>query len=97
MSTLQQYLKRPALYLITVIILISLLLFDSFRKPDDQITAKIYISSVFLYQKLGRPLFKDRIICRYNPSCSNYSINSVREFGIWKGLKMTYERINSCN
>lgn len=96
MSTLQQYLKRPEPYLIILVLIMLLTLIDVCRKPEDQITGSIYISAVRSYQKYGRPVLKGKVVCRYSPTCSEYSIIAVKENGILKGLEMTYYRIESC-
>jgi len=45
---------------------------------------------------LGHPLLEGRIQCRYEPTCSEYSIQAVRRFGIRRGLEMTFRRVQSC-
>jgi hypothetical protein len=49
-----------------------------------------------MYQAIGRPLLKGRIQCRYRPTCSEYSIEAVRHYGIRQGLLLTVKRIHSC-
>lgn len=34
--------------------------------------------------------------CRYYPTCSEYSIEAVREYGVRRGLVLTVTRIKSC-
>jgi len=96
MSTLRKHLKRPETYLIALLTLIVLGIFDSYRKPADQITARGYIGAVRLYQAMGRPLLEGRVQCRYHPTCSDYSIEAVRRHGIRPGLRLTVRRLNSC-
>ena len=96
MSPLRQRLKRPETYLAILVAAILLLVLDSLRRPAGQVTVPIYVSGVRLYQALGRPLLKGCIRCRYQPTCSEYSIAAVREYGIGRGLLLTAKRINSC-
>lgn len=96
MPTLRKYLKRPETYLAALFILIVLGVLDSFRQPDDQVTARIYVGAVHLYQAVGRPLLEERIQCRYRPTCSEYSIEAVKRHGIRRGLALTVKRLNSC-
>lgn len=96
MSALRERLKRPETYLIALLILTTLAIFDSCRSPADQITARGYISAVYVYQAIGRPLLKGHIQCRYQPTCSDYSITAVQTHGIRQGLVLTVKRINSC-
>ena len=35
--------------------------------------------------------------CRYLPTCSEYSIESLKTFGLFKGLLMSAKRILSCH
>ena len=35
--------------------------------------------------------------CRYLPTCSEYSIEALKEFGLAKGLFMSIKRILSCH
>ncbi len=34
--------------------------------------------------------------CRYNPSCSEYTKQQIREFGVFKGVWLGLKRIWSC-
>ena len=47
------------------------------------------------YQKIISPLFGN--ICRYEPSCSDYCIESIKAFGIIKGFGKTVLRIIRCH
>ena len=35
--------------------------------------------------------------CRYLPTCSEYSIEALKEFGLIKGLILSFKRILSCH
>tara|TARA_B100000902_G_C26871218_1_gene697825 strand:+ start:70 stop:321 length:252 start_codon:yes stop_codon:yes gene_type:complete len=35
--------------------------------------------------------------CRYLPTCSEYSIDALKTFGLFKGLLMSVKRIFSCH
>jgi len=35
--------------------------------------------------------------CRYLPTCSEYSIDALEEYGFFKGLYMSIKRILSCH
>lgn len=69
---------------------------DVSRLPERQLTARVYISTVHVYQAVGRPLLKGKVACRYRPTCSDYSIEAVQRHGITRGLVLTYKRIRSC-
>ncbi len=96
MSSLRQRLKRPETYLITLFLLLILAVLDSFRDPAQQITGQFYVGGVRVYQFIGRPLLKGYIQCRYQPTCSDYSIEAVQKHGIRTGVRLTVRRINAC-
>jgi putative membrane protein insertion efficiency factor len=54
-----------------------------------------FILLVKLYQWIISPLFP--AVCRYDPTCSNYMIEAIREWGIFKGLYLGIKRIGSCH
>ena len=47
------------------------------------------------YQFLMSPLLGHS--CRYLPTCSEYSIEALKEFGLAKGVFMSLKRILSCH
>lgn len=96
MSALRKSLERPHTYLAGLVILSLLAVLDTFRAPDNQITGRLYLKGVELYQAVGRPLLREHICCRYFPSCSQYSAEAVCEYGIREGLILTAKRIKSC-
>ena len=54
---------------------------------------KIYI--IKFYQYFISPLLGSR--CRYFPTCSEYSIEALNEFGLVKGIYLSFRRIISCH
>ena len=55
----------------------------------------ILIKLIKAYKYLISPLFGNS--CRYLPTCSEYSIEALKEFGFFKGLFMSIKRILSCH
>ena len=53
----------------------------------------IYI--IVLYQKLVSPFLPQA--CRFHPSCSEYSIKSIRRHGLAKGVALTVLRLAKCH
>ena len=96
MSALRKRLKRPETYLVPVLLLYALAAADSFRQPGRQVTSRVYLAAVRGYQYYGRPLLQPYIRCRYRPTCSEYSIEAVRKWGIRRGLVLTTRRLLSC-
>ena len=56
---------------------------------------KLLIKIIKVYKYLFSPLFGHS--CRYLPTCSEYSIDALKEFGFVKGLFMSIKRILSCH
>ena len=59
------------------------------------ISTKLLINLIKGYKYLISPLFGNS--CRYLPTCSEYSISALKEFGFVKGLFMSIKRILSCH
>ncbi|HEY7159255.1 MAG TPA: membrane protein insertion efficiency factor YidD [Gemmataceae bacterium] len=97
MSALPNCLKKRWTWLLLIGSFILLLVLDSFRAPENQLTARTYVRMVHLYQRLGRPMLKGRVVCRFTPSCSDYSIEAVERHGIRRGLVLTFHRLSACN
>ena len=54
----------------------------------------IIIFFIKLYQKT--PL-KSHSNCKYYPTCSNYAIDAINEYGLIKGMYLSIKRILRCN
>ena len=96
MSALRRLITRPESYLVLVALVLVLVSVDASRSPKMQITARCYVSAVRVYQRFGRPLTKNIVRCRYNPTCSEYSIQAVQKYGFARGLVLTARRLASC-
>ena len=48
-----------------------------------------------LYQRVISPLFQRR--CRFAPSCSDYALDAIREYGIIRGAILAGWRLMRCN
>ncbi len=64
---------------------------------------KLVLNSIRFYQKylslengvLGK-LFPNQHICRFTPSCSQYTFEAVEKFGAARGLSRGFLRILRC-
>lgn len=56
---------------------------------------RLLVGTVRLYQLLLSPLIGRN--CRFDPTCSEYAIQSVRKFGACKGLWRTLRRVMKCH
>ena len=59
------------------------------------ILTNLLIKIIKCYKFLLSPLFGNS--CRYLPSCSDYAIEALKTFGIFKGLFLSFKRILSCH
>ena len=53
------------------------------------------IKIIKAYKYLVSPLIGHS--CRYLPTCSEYSIDALKEYGFFKGLLISIKRILSCH
>jgi uncharacterized protein len=59
------------------------------------IARKVVLAPIRVYQVAVSPLLRPR--CRYAPSCSDYAAQSIREYGILRGLVLAGWRLLRCN
>ena len=55
----------------------------------------VVILLIKIYQKAVSPWTPAS--CRYNPTCSSYSIDAFQKYGLWKAFVLTVKRIGSCH
>lgn len=60
-----------------------------------KILNSILIFPIKVYQKTLSPLLGPT--CRFDPSCSGYMIESINEWGPFKGLFLGLKRIGRCH
>lgn len=53
------------------------------------------VELIKMYQKFISPFLPSS--CRFNPTCSQYTIDAVEKYGLFKGLKLGLFRILRCN
>ena len=56
---------------------------------------RVCIFLIKFYQKSISPIFGKS--CRFTPSCSQYTIEAIDEYGALKGIFMGIKRIIRCN
>lgn len=55
----------------------------------------IATAPIRVYQRLVSPLLRPR--CKYVPSCSEYAVLAIQEFGVARGLVLAGWRLLRCN
>ncbi len=58
---------------------------------------KLILILIKLYKKFLSPINFGAHICKYNPSCSDYTYEAVEKYGVIKGLLKGLYRIIRCN
>lgn len=56
---------------------------------------QLFILLIRFYQKAISPMLGAN--CRYTPTCSQYAIEALKKYGIWKGGRLAVKRIFSCH
>ncbi|HKE79779.1 MAG TPA: membrane protein insertion efficiency factor YidD [Solirubrobacteraceae bacterium] len=56
---------------------------------------RIVTAPIVVYQRAISPALPRR--CKYEPTCSAYAVQAVREFGILRGLVLAAWRLLRCN
>lgn len=57
---------------------------------------KIFIFPIRFYQKVISPLLGGKK-CRFNPTCSQYMIEAIEEWGVFHGIILGLKRIVKCH
>lgn len=60
-----------------------------------RLSERLLISLLRAYQLLLSPLLGPH--CRYSPSCSQYWIQAIREWGVGRGVIMGLRRLGRCH
>ena len=65
------------------------------RNPNPEVLKKLFIFPIKLYQVSISPLLGAH--CRHLPSCSQYAIEAIQEWGAIKGAWIGAKRIARCH
>ena len=70
---------------------------ESAREPGTaaRIARAVVTAPIVLYQRVISPALPRR--CKYEPTCSRYAVEAIREFGILRGLVLAGWRLLRCN
>ena len=56
---------------------------------------RLLLALIHLYRALISPLFPPS--CRFQPTCSQYALDAVESFGVWRGSLLAIKRILRCH
>ena len=60
-----------------------------------QILVFPFIALIRLYQLIISPLFGPK--CRFTPTCSQYALQALKKYGVFKGTWLAIKRISRCH
>jgi uncharacterized protein len=63
--------------------------------PATRLARSLISAPIALYQRLISPALPRR--CKYEPTCSRYAVDAIREYGILRGLVLAGWRLLRCN
>lgn len=84
--------------IVILALFIMLLAYDTlWRAPSSQVSARLLIWGIKGYQATLSPLLGEMgVHCRYQPTCMQYAIMVLEEFGTLKGGWLAFRRILTC-
>lgn len=86
--------RRP---LLAAGLLVGVLALDLARPPEAQLSARLLLASIDLYQATLSPLLaQGGARCRFEPSCSHYGEGAIREDGALVGSARAVWRVLRC-
>jgi putative membrane protein insertion efficiency factor len=68
---------------------------DSLSARLAALLRALVLASLKLYQRFVSPALPRR--CKYEPTCSAYAVQAVRELGVLRGLVLAAWRLARCN
>jgi uncharacterized protein len=59
------------------------------------VARRVAIAPVLVYQRVVSPLLPRR--CKYEPTCSRYAVEAIRDLGVVRGVILAAWRLLRCN
>lgn len=79
------------------LLLAGLLAIDLARPPANQVSARVLLGAIHLYQATLSPRMAGLgIQCRFRPTCSHYGAAAIARYGALSGTLRTAWRIARC-
>ena len=67
----------------------------STRSWPARLAQAVLLAPILVYQRVISPAIPRR--CKYEPTCSRYAVDAIREYGILRGLVLGLWRLLRCN
>ncbi|HEY4451869.1 MAG TPA: membrane protein insertion efficiency factor YidD [Solirubrobacteraceae bacterium] len=64
-------------------------------RPAVMLARTLVSSPIVFYQRFVSPALPQR--CKYEPTCSRYAVDAIRDYGILRGLVLAGWRLLRCN
>lgn len=74
-----------------------LIMFDVSQMPEKQVTAKVLIFGITVYQKTLSHRLSGLIQCKFQPTCSHYTKTSIEYYGAFWGTIKGAQRLWRCS
>ena len=77
--------------------LLMILLHQYYKNHSLQINkmiSKFFIALITIYQKFFSPMLGSN--CRFQPTCSEYTVEAIHKFGAFSGIILGLKRIIKC-
>ncbi|MCX6551388.1 MAG: membrane protein insertion efficiency factor YidD [Acidobacteria bacterium] len=82
---------------LVILVLVGATLFDVTRPPAEQVSVRVAVAGIVLYQSTLSPLMGSAgVACRFTPSCSRYAVAVITRDGILRGTWRAARRIVRC-
>ena len=64
-------------------------------EADGLVMRRLVLAPIVVYQRVLSPALPRR--CKYEPTCSAYAVQAIRDYGILRGLVLAAWRVLRCN
>jgi uncharacterized protein len=61
----------------------------------ERLLIGLLLGAIWVYQRTLSPLLGN--VCRFEPSCSRYMVESLRKYGLFRGLAKGLRRWSRCH
>ncbi len=66
------------------------------QTKTTSLSKRIAIGAVRIYQSAISPFIGGRAACRFTPTCSEYTRQSIEKYGVFRGTWLGIKRISRC-